>query len=96
MNITTSQSLPLAMASLKSAINWIWQLKIDETGLFRWYLDGAIPTQLRGCTRTQAETALRRFVDQSLRGDLEIVDTPERITAEVESASAEQGLEETA
>ena len=75
--MTTSQPLPLALATLKSAISWTWQLKIDETGLYRWYLDGAMRTQLRGCTRTQAETALRRFVEQSLRGDLEIVNTPE-------------------
>jgi hypothetical protein len=80
VKMTTSQPLPLAVASLKSAISWTWQLKIDETGLYRWYLDGAMRTQLRGCTRTLAEAALRRFVEDSLRGELEIVDAPEGIS----------------
>ena len=83
--MTTSQPLPLALASLESAITWTWQLKLDENGLYRWYLDGTIRTGLRGCTRAQAESALRRFVEQSLRGDLEIIDPPERIGAEKES-----------
>jgi hypothetical protein len=78
--MTTCQPLPLAVASLTSAISWTWQLKIDETGLYRWYLDGVMRTQLRGCTRTQAEDALRRFVEHSLRGELEIVDTPEGVS----------------
>jgi hypothetical protein len=73
----TSQPLPLAVASLESAISWTWQLKLDENGLYRWYLDGTTPMQLRGCTRAQAETALRRFVDQSLQGELVIIDTPQ-------------------
>jgi|SRR5215472_7219751 len=79
VRMTTSQTLPLAIASLQSTISWTWQLKIDEAGLYRWYLDGAMRTQLRGCTRTQAEDALRRFVQHSLRGELEIVDMPERM-----------------
>jgi len=72
--MTTSQSLPLAVASLKSAISWTWELKLDENGLYRWYLDGTTPMQLPGCTRSQAETALRRFVEQSLQGELVIID----------------------
>ena len=75
--MTTSQPLHLAVASLKSAISWTWQLKLDENGLYRWYLDGTTPMQLRGCTRAQAETSLRRFVEQSLQGELEIIDTCE-------------------
>jgi hypothetical protein len=75
--MTTSQPLPVAIASLKSAISWTWQLKLDENGLYRWYLDGTTPMQLRGCTRAQAVTALRRFVDQSLQGDLVIIDIGE-------------------
>jgi hypothetical protein len=77
--MTTSQLLPLALATLNSAITWTWQLKLDENGLYRWYLDGTAPTQLRGCTRTQAEFALRRFVEHSLRGELEIVYTAEKM-----------------
>jgi len=77
--MTTSQPLPLAVASLTSAISWTWQLKVDEAGLYRWYLDGVMRTQLRGCTRTQAEDSLRRFVEHSLRGELEIVDTAEGV-----------------
>jgi hypothetical protein len=80
--MTTSQSLPLAIASLKSAISWTWELKLDDTGLYRWYLDGTTPMQLRGCTRSQAETALRRFVEQSLQGELVIIDTCEDILNE--------------
>ena len=80
--MTTSQPLPLAVASLKSAITWTWQLKLDENGLYRWYLDGTTPMQLRGCTRTQAETSLRRFVEQSLQGELVIVDTYEDLLSE--------------
>jgi len=95
VKVTTRQPLHLAVASLKSAINWTWHLKVDETGLYRWYLDGAMRTQLRGCTRTQAEDSLRRFVEQSLRGDLEIVNTPERIAVEHETGPAGQPLKET-
>jgi len=75
--MTTSQPLHLAVASLKSAISWTWQLKLDENGLYRWYLDGTTPMQLRGFTRAQAETSLRRFVEQSLQGELVIIDTCE-------------------
>lgn len=80
--MTTSQSLPLAVASLKSAISWTWQLRIDGNGLYRWYLDGTTPMQLRGCTRAQAETSLRRFVRQSLQGELVIIDTCEELLSE--------------
>jgi hypothetical protein len=85
--MTTSQPLPLAVASLKSAISWTWQLKLDENGLYRWYLDGTTPMQLRGCTRTQAETALRRFVEQSLKGELVITDTCEDLLNEGSATS---------
>jgi len=93
--MTTSQSLPLAVASLTSAINWTWQLRLDENGLYRWYLDGAMRTQLRGCTRAQAEHALRRFVENSLRGDLEIVDVPERIAVDKENFPRDDNWSET-
>lgn len=93
--MTTSQSLLLAVASLKSAIHWTWQLRVDEHGLYRWYLDGATRTQLRGCTRAQAEDALRRFVENSLRGELEIIDEPERIAAD-KASTADRSRRETA
>jgi hypothetical protein len=35
--------------------------------------------QLRGCTRAQAETSLRRFVEQSLQGELTIIDACEDV-----------------
>ena len=82
LKMTTGESFPLAVASLESAISWTWELKLDEKGLYRWYLDGATPMQLRGCTRAQAETALRRFVDQSLQGELVIIDTGEDLLNE--------------
>jgi hypothetical protein len=94
--MTKTQSLPLAFALVKSTINWTWQLKIDDSGLYRWYLDGTAETELRGCTRSQAEYALRRFVDQSLRCHLEIVDTPERLAVDCEGSAAGKNLKETA
>ena len=86
--MTTSQPVPLAVATLQSSITWTWQLRIDDTGLYRWYLDGTNPTHLRGCTRTQAETALRRFVEHSLRGELEIVYEPEQASCSAGAAGA--------
>jgi hypothetical protein len=71
--MTTTQSIPLAVGLVKSTINWAWHLRIDNNGLYRWYLDGTAETELRGCTRSQAEYALRRFVDQSLRCHLSIL-----------------------
>ena len=82
MKMTPSRPLPLAIASLESAITWTWQLKLDENGHYRWYLDGTTPMQLRGYTREQAETALRRFVEQSLHGDLVIVDPRDSVNEE--------------
>jgi hypothetical protein len=94
--MTTAQSFPLAIGFVSSKINWTWHLKIDDNGLYRWYLDGTAETELRGCTRSQAEYALRRFVDQSLRCPLEIVDTPERLAADCEDSAAGKSLKDTA
>jgi len=88
MKMTPSRPLPLAIASLESAITWTWQLKLDENGHYRWYLDGTTPMQLRGYTREQAETALRRFVEQSLQGDLVIVDPRGNLVNEESSAQS--------
>lgn len=82
--MTTTQSLPLAIALAKSTINWTWHLRIDDNDLYRWYLDGTAETELRGCTRAQAEYVLHRFVDESLRCHLEIVDTPEKLAVDRE------------
>ena len=78
--MTITEPLTLAVATLKSAITWTWSLRMDEYDFYRWYLDGVTATELRGCTAAQAEAALRRFVEHSLRGELEIVYTPEEIT----------------
>ena len=94
--MTISQSLPLAVALVKSTLNWTWQLRIDDNGFYRWYLDGAAATELRGCTRSQADFALRRFVEQSLRCDLEIIDVPERIAADHEGNPVGKNLKVTA
>jgi hypothetical protein len=94
--MTTTQSIPLAVALVKSTINWTWHLRIDDNGLYRWYLDGTAETELRGCTRSQAEYALRRFVEQSFRGDVEIVEVLERITVDHESSTPDKNLKETA
>jgi hypothetical protein len=65
----------LAVGSLKESPSWRWELKVDRINLFRWYLDGQIETNLRGGTQAQAEAALRRFVERSLKGELEITKT---------------------
>jgi hypothetical protein len=74
----------IAEASIEGSSIWTWRLKIDNKGLFRWYLDGYVETNLRGCTVAQAETALRRFTDNSLRGELRIIDASSRIGADIE------------
>lgn len=92
--MTTTQLLPLAVASLKRAITWSWQLKLDETGLYRWYLDGTMPTRLRGCIRTHAKSALR-VVEQAFLGDVQIINTPERIALDKEISARAKNLRET-
>lgn len=68
----TTPNRPIAVASIEDSI-WSWELKVDHRcGLFRWYLDGTVETNLRGCTLQQAESAVRRFVDNTLRGKLKI------------------------
>ena len=84
----------VAMASVESAVAWCWLLKVDDCGLFRWYLNGTIETNLRGCTRKQAESALRLFVERSLQGELRIADLSERMAPDSQRAVA--GLQETA
>ena len=69
---------PIAIAWVESS-TWSWELRVDGCGLFRWYLNGTIETNLRGDTREQAESAGRRFVNDSLRGELKITYQTERI-----------------
>ena len=70
---------PIASASVEGRSKWQWQLRIDELGLYRWYLDGVAETNIRGGTRDNAEYALRRFVGHSLNGDLKITESPEQL-----------------
>jgi hypothetical protein len=59
-------------ATVEGQSKWKWQLRVDELGLYRWYLDGTVETNIRGGTRAAAEHALRRFVAHSLHGRLTI------------------------
>ena len=65
--------LPIASASIENS-SWKWELRLDEKGLYRWYLNGTVETHLRGCTTEQAVASLRRFVEKSLRGELQLTD----------------------
>jgi hypothetical protein len=68
----TMQRQTIAVASIEGSI-WNWELKVDDRcGLYRWYLDGTVETNLRGYTLEQAESTVRRFADYSLRGELKI------------------------
>ena len=83
-----TEETTIATATVGSASTWTWHLKIDHLGLFRWYMDGDIQTNLRGCTREQADTALRRFVEQSLDGELKITNLARRLGADFEDVRA--------
>ena len=72
----------LAIAFIDGSDTWTWYLKIDDIGLHRWYLQRDIRTNLRAATRDDAEARLRRFAEQSLRGELVIVGTEYPGTAE--------------
>jgi len=60
----------IAIATLESAVTLKWYLRIDPLGLYRWYLDGTCWTNVRGSTQLKAELALRKFVEQTLQGEL--------------------------
>ncbi len=83
----TRQHGAIAVAVVESS-TWRWELKVDHRGLFRWYLDGTIETNLLGCTVDLAESALRRFVDNSLRGELKVIYPAERIGVDSESGNS--------
>ena len=83
MNPSTDH--PIAIADL-SGSKWMWHLRIDEIGLYRWYMNGEVATHLRGCTRILAESALHRFVTNSLKGDdglriADYIEAPEVVAA---------------
>jgi hypothetical protein len=80
------QDTVMAIASVESASTWSWLLKIDHSGMFRWYLNGDIETNLRGGTREQAEGALRRFAERSLQGELQITDPVQRLGPDSEQS----------
>jgi hypothetical protein len=65
MVATATKSDSIATASIHDGSVWRWQLKIDELGLYRWYLDGTGRTELRGATRKSADNALKRFTKKS-------------------------------
>jgi hypothetical protein len=69
--------------ALVEGSTWTWELKVDDLGLFRWYFNGRIHTNLRGCSLAQAESELRRFVDNSLRGELKVTYPTERTGPDV-------------
>ena len=68
------ESPNIATASVEGQSRWTWSLKLDDFGLYRWYLDGVAETNIRGGTRSNAEYALRRFVERSLNGKLKITE----------------------
>jgi hypothetical protein len=79
---------PIIAIALVENSTWNWELKVDGCGLFRWYLNGTIATNLRGCTLQQAESAVRRFVNDALRGDLKITYSNQRIGPASESGQS--------
>ena len=78
------QQRTVAVASVESS-SLNWELKVEDRGLFRWYLNGTIETNLRGCTLDQAESVLRQFVDGSLRGELKVTYPTERMRPDSQS-----------
>lgn len=68
----TIQQQAIALAFIANS-SWSWELRVDDVALFRWYMDGVIETNLRGVTPGQAESALRRFVNDSLQGELRLI-----------------------
>jgi hypothetical protein len=71
--LSNIQNQPIAFAFVESTSgSWKWHLKVDSRGLYRWYKDGVIETDLRGVTQQQAEKSLYQFVLHSMRGELQI------------------------
>ena len=86
----------IAVAAIEGTSSWKWELKVDDKGLYRWYLGGGIETHLRGATYAQAETSLRRFVERSLRGQLQITNVGGRIGADSEQPHSKYLIKGTA
>jgi hypothetical protein len=75
MVATATKPDSIAIALIHDGSVWKWHLKIDELGLYRWYLDGKARTELRGATRKSADNALRRFTKKSFRIEPQFTDT---------------------
>jgi len=73
--MTQTENPPIASASVEGQSKWKWELRVDDLGLYRWYLDGVAETNIRGATRRNAESALLRFVRHSLNGRLKITES---------------------
>jgi hypothetical protein len=65
------EGLDIEIARRKDS-DWKWHLRIDSIGLYRWYLSGRIAMNIKGTSRMAAERALGRFIQRTLRGELEI------------------------
>jgi hypothetical protein len=44
--------------------DWKWYLRLDDIGLYRWYLSERAAMNIKGTSRSRAESALARFVQQ--------------------------------
>ena len=69
--MSPKESSDIASAQLRGS-DWRWSLRIDALGLYRWYLSGRVAMNIKSTTRKAAESALARFVNRTMRGDLEI------------------------
>lgn len=86
--MVNTRDTAIAVASVEGALTWTWELKIDGSGVYRWYLNGDEPTNLGGATQLQAESALRSFVEHSLRDELRITELSPRINPDSEEKQA--------
>ena len=68
------QRSEIAVAGFEGASNWTWHLRIDDPGVYRWYLNGVVKTKFRASSRMLAESALRRYVENTLHRELRIVE----------------------
>jgi len=69
--MSTQEATYVAEATLKDG-NWTWLLRVDDVGLYRWYLRGDKETHIRASTQAGAEAALQRYVKRTFRGELVI------------------------
>jgi len=81
----TMQHRAIAVASVEGS-TWSWELKLTTTvcSVGIW----TVRNESTGLYADQAESAVRRFVDDALRGELTITYPTERIGPRSESGSA--------